>query len=760
MANTEVFQGIHLKNPETGTEYRLISVYDGMAVLCVMNIKSLKIDKLSLKILRNQINTNKLTVIEDEPHIVDVSELSEEKAEKFRLYKGYMDRIVSYYAPSFNGLAGKQRKPVVDEIVNESGISRYYLWCLIIRYLQSGMQNYALLDQRDFSNKNTKNASRSRQVGAKSPYKAPALILTEADYKNLETYTKRYLKSEVKTIQNAYYDMIEDKYSFEVSREREDGTYEYIRTPFPDGQLPTYRQFYYYVTQHTTRKQRDEAKKTERVVRNNNRVKTGTVMQGVKGPGHVVEIDAQEMDIALVSREYPDVPVGRPIIYVMIDVMSEIILGVSLAMDNNSIVGMTNCYISLLEDKEQLCKKYCHNDFQFENGYTMDDVWPTGVRPLTIRSDNGSDFISGEAARIARELNINLEIVPPASGSLKPIVENFFNQIKLRLDDLLERKGLIRKTYGSKHHEQACLNYDDAFGLVLNHVIAHNMHVIKSYPKSASMKRDKISAVPAILWKYGTEKLLAPSYFANRDEALYAMMTPEKKVSVSKDGVKWNGLTYYNADDEELMQKMYRLGSKREKFAARSDPRDMGHLYYLKSGLLMTLSLPSDDWRYAEYFGMSRKQFDALSEEDKETRAREERLNMEVRIAERRALKGIIEEKAKAGPHDNDTKGMRKNRQAEKEAISSSRSIAERFNMGDSVGSADDEDKKIPCADNAVQGFEISGPATESKELPGDQAAAVAEPAKEMIDMSKATKEEIKQAMVNNAEEMFDGYFN
>ncbi|MCD7762997.1 MAG: Mu transposase C-terminal domain-containing protein [Lachnospiraceae bacterium] len=756
MANTEVFQGIHLKNPETGTEYRLISVFDSIAVLCVMNIKQLKLEKLSLRILRNQINTERLTVIKENPPIVDVSALSEEKAEKFQLYKGYMDRIVSYYAPTFDGLAGKFKKPVIDEIASEGKVSRDYLWKLLIRYLQSGMQNYALIDQRVFSNLLPRKA-KAVQSGAKSTYKAPAPILADKDFKNLETYMKRYLKSEVKTIQNAYYDMIDEKYSIEICQEREDGTYEYIRKPLPDGQYPTYRQFYYYVSRHTTQKQRNEAKETERVVRNNKRVKIGTVMQGVKGPGHVVEIDAQEMDIALVSREYPDIPVGRPIIYVMIDVMSEMILGVSLAMDNNSIVGMTNCYINLLEDKEKLCKKYCHTDFQFDNGFTMDDVWPTGVRPLTIKSDNGSDFISDEAARIASELNINLEIVPPASGSLKPIVENFFNQIKLRLDDLLEQKGLIRKTYGSKHHEQACLNYDDAFALVLTHVIAHNMHVIKSYPKSASMKRDKISAIPAVLWKYGTEKLLAPSYFANRDEALYAMMTLEKKVTFSKDGVKWNGLTYFNADDDDLMQQMYKLGSKRKNFVARSDPRDMGHLYYLKNGMLMKLSLPSDDWRYAEYFGMSRKQFDALSEEDKATRAVEDRLNMEVRIAERKALKGIIAERSKAGVHDNDTANMRQNRQAEKAAISSSRSISERFNLGDQPEKeiTDDESKKLLSLEDASHNETV----TENKETPESPAVGDTEPSEGMIDMSTATKEEIEQMMAENAEIMFDGYF-
>ena len=74
---------------------------------------------------------------------------------------------------------------------------------------------------------------------------------------------------------------------------------------------------------------------------------------------------------------------------------------------------------------------------------------------------------------MAGELGIRLEHVSPASGSLKPLVESFFGIIKKDLDDLLEHKGLIRKTYNSKHHEEACLTYGEAFALVLNHVIEH-----------------------------------------------------------------------------------------------------------------------------------------------------------------------------------------------------------------------------------------------------------------------------------------------
>ncbi len=62
------------------------------------------------------------------------------------------------------------------------------------------------------------------------------------------------------------------------------------------------------------------------------------------GPGDLWEVDECEIDLSLVSVENPSVTVGRPIVYVMIDVYTRMIVAYSVAFDNNSVLGITNCF--------------------------------------------------------------------------------------------------------------------------------------------------------------------------------------------------------------------------------------------------------------------------------------------------------------------------------------------------------------------------------------------------------------------------------
>ena len=130
--------------------------------------------------------------------------------------------------------------------------------------------------------------------------------------------------------------------------------------------------------------------------------------------------------------------------YFMIDVYSRIILAVSVAFDNNSILGITNLFLNLADDKQEYCKKY---------GIEFNDkrLWPSGVIPKRIRVDRGSEFKSYEFDRICNELGIEKQIVSGASGSLKGVVEQAFHQMHAKQNVHLENHGLIEKRYDSLH---------------------------------------------------------------------------------------------------------------------------------------------------------------------------------------------------------------------------------------------------------------------------------------------------------------------
>ena len=67
----------------------------------------------------------------------------------------------------------------------------------------------------------------------------------------------------------------------------------------------------------------------------------------VHGPGDLFEMDEVEMDVSIVSEVDPTKVIGRPIIHAMVDVYSRMITAVSVSLENNSVLGFTNCLLNL-----------------------------------------------------------------------------------------------------------------------------------------------------------------------------------------------------------------------------------------------------------------------------------------------------------------------------------------------------------------------------------------------------------------------------
>lgn len=695
MSDIIISVGDALLNVRTRDTYRVIYIGNGFMSLCKINSNKIEIEYPTSKSIGLKLRNNLFEIIHEENIVFDESNIPEKYRSSYNEKKKLVKLVVSEYGPTYMCLIGKKSKPVITNFISHSQLKKSQVWNIIRKYLQSGFKDASLMDQRYFHKVSDEYTYKNK------PGRKPKDItinkgkrITDEDTKNFKKYLKRFMSHEVKSIQNAYDDMCGDCYMEYVN---DNGVYiERLRED-----RPTYTQFYYYIKKNTTEQARKEAKKTIGIVRNNSRVHIGTVMDDVRGPAHKVEMDAQEMDVSIVSEEYPEICVGRPILYIMIDVFSQIILAFSIALDNNSVVGCTNCFFNLIENKEELFHKYCQTGSAFNENYFIDDIWPTGIRPAVIKMDRGSDFISDEVERIASELNIDLEYVTPRSGSLKPLVENFFKNVNKQMADLLETKGLIRKIYNSKHHEQSCLDINDVRALVLNHIFYHNTHVLEQYQPSPDMKRQRLILTPANIWKYGCENFSNPMRLPARDEFIYKILTPEK-ATVSKLGIKYQGMRYFNSEDETLNELMFHQQFKEKRMDIRTDPRDMGHIYYLQDGKLETASLDPFDVRYRDYYGMSKNHFLALEKEYEQTKAISKENNRQSRVDLRKRNKSIIEQKTVNSIIKSDISNLVKNRELEKVRVSKELSVANRFGLAKD-GEVMLEQKKTEITDEKQQ---------------------------------------------------------
>lgn len=656
------------------TEWRVIYTNVDSTVLCQTNTTKLILKAVDTDRVLISMEKQELLVVPEQPVIIDESKLSEASAKSFNIKKMIVKQVDEQYAPLYLELNGRKQYCFITELVETTGYSRATVLKVIRRYLQSGMQEYSLLDNRSYG-KMPKKLKYSSKTGHPIVYgENRGKIIDENDEKNfhraITMKTRSNGKSRGVTWKDAYTFMLSN--SYQITVKNIDGSI--TRTLLPDDQIPTFRQFYHFVRKNTSKVDIDIAQTSEFEVQNDKRLLSGSAKTNVFGPGDVFEIDACEVDVALVSKYNPKQAIGRPIMYLMIDVYTGMIMAVSVALDNNSVVGLTNVIENLSEDKHELCEKY---GIYFEE----DSIWPTGYKPNVFRVDHGSDFISKQFHRIAEELGIEIDTVPIKNGSMKGTVEHTFRTFQEKTGYQLVHKGKIEKRYDSKHHEQAILNIDGFMKMVLEYVIYHNTNYIPTRQKSSDQIENDIPSIPYRLWDYYCHNKKSPRLLPSKDQLLYTLMIPAKaNISARQPGVTFEGL-HYTSTLEEIEKLRYELQNKRCKIDIRYDPRDVSKIYYLdRCNILHTFDLNMRIPENSSYVGMTWEHYREIRKKGKEMDKQNERNRIQNRIYLLEEVNNVVKEASidKDGTANN-TKDMRQARKKEKEIISNANNFGNKL---------------------------------------------------------------------------------
>lgn len=443
-----------------------------------------------------------------------------------------------------------------------------------------------------------------------------------------------------------------------------------IQHLLPAAERPTLRQFKYYVSKLLSKEEKDLIKTSAQEQRNNKRLLLSDNLQNIMGPGDCVEIDEVEVDISLISQINPSQTVGRPIVYAMVDVYTRLIVSVSVAFDNNSVTGLTNCLMELAEDKVALCAKY---------GISIaHETWPSGFIPRSIRADRGSEYRSEEAKRIFNELNINLELVSGGSGSLKGTVEQLFHQLHSVQNPLLEGKGLIEKRYDSNHHKEATLTIEDFKKVLYHFVVAHNKTYMQNYPLTHDMISQGIQPIPSVLWEYGQAIYGSLRPITNKDQFFYTLLLPVT-AKLSRKGITYKGLFYMDFSDLGLRQRMYAQGSKNLSLDMRIDPRDVGQLFMLDANNQLK-TIPLNTERTGNnYQGMTLAEYLELYKAKKRQDKLGELHNEELRVSLLAANEAAIATATENAPHCANASNIREARAVEKRIETAKNTVNKRI---------------------------------------------------------------------------------
>ena len=401
-------------------------------------------------------------------------------------------------------------------------ISRRHLRTLFYDYLRSGRNKFSLVDHRK--------GNYRKRVPHSKDYENPKNDVDEILKYGLKMFVKYGKPGQA-------YDAVLRQY-FREPVEAPDGSSVKMVTLPEEERSVSYKMLYNYIRKHT--EDYSCKGKDERDKQNNNRQLVGNSRTGVYELGQIVEADEMELGCYVVDQNDGDTDLGVAVVFCMVEGLSGFCIGAYVSLENNSMRGFQQVFLSLLEPHKNQTKGY-NIDYDEED-------WPSMIVPNEIRCDRGSEYMSKAYSKAMGELGIRNTPVPPGCGSLKGVVESFNGLVQTYLKAQLKNNGYIEDKYrgGDLAKGAACLTLEEIRGLVYQSVILYNRRVFEGLIDKKYVDNN-VSPTPKAIFAYEKAHGRAgdPTNVndATRPAYLFAMLAKEEE----KRKFTWNrrkGIVY------------------------------------------------------------------------------------------------------------------------------------------------------------------------------------------------------------------------
>ena len=305
--------------------------------------------------------------------------------------------------------------------------------------------------------------------------------------------------------------------------------------------IPTRRQFDHFYKREYELPQRIETRTPVLSFQKDIRPLSGTATANTLGPGSRYEIDATIADIYLVADDDRSKILGRPILYVVVDVFSRMVVGFYIGFHNPSYVVAMQAIVNACSDKVSLCKLL---------GIDIEpEQWPTLGLPDAILADRG-EMMSHQVERLVHGYNVRIENAPAYRGDAKGIVERYFGTLQAEFKPYAP--GVVKGNRIQKHGESdyrldAVLPISAFAKMIIKTILYRNQyHVLDTYDRDADFPPD-LPSIPLHIWNWGIQNRTGHLRTVDPD-TLRIMILPRKKVSISTSGVNLWGLYYIGSE--------------------------------------------------------------------------------------------------------------------------------------------------------------------------------------------------------------------
>ena len=390
------------------------------------------------------------------------------------------------------GLRGKIIAAQMRVQGDESHVSLYRL---LRRYWQRGMTPNALLpDYAKCGGRGKDKAVSDKPRGRRPNHPELATVNVDPEMRKLfrTAITRTYACQPVFDLAESYHLMIRKHFTDSVVNPA-NGRQELV----VQLQAPSLRQFRYWYEKDNDIFATKRRRHTSRMYDKDLRGLLGTSSDGVSGPGDRYQIDATVADIYLVSRYHRERIVGRPVVYVVIDVFSHMITGVYAGFEGPSWVGAMEALSIAVLDKVDYCGRF-GIDIQPED-------WPSVGMPIKLLGDRG-EMAGRMVETLINNFGVHVENTAPYRADWKGLVEQQFRLLPARFKAYTP--GYIQEDYqqrgGNDYRLDATLDIDQFTRILIFCVLAYNYsHVLKDYPLAPGMIKDGLRPIPTEMWDWG-----------------------------------------------------------------------------------------------------------------------------------------------------------------------------------------------------------------------------------------------------------------
>ncbi len=302
----------------------------------------------------------------------------------------------------------------------------------------------------------------------------------------------------------------------------------------------------------------------------------GHLQQTIFDPGCQFEIHVVIGDIYLVSMFDRRRILGRPVIYIIVDVFSGLIVGMCVSLEGPSQQGAMLALENMAHDKVAFCREYGVD--------ITEDDWPSHHLPNAIRADR-NELLLENADILVNALDIEISNTQPCRFDWK---ESFERCFPLRDDTTIHwTPGSVYclSESGRKGHRlNSCLTLNEFRRLVIHCIIEHNLtHRLNDDYLNEDMIAAGVEPYPRDVWIWGIQNRVGALRTLPIDDVRRNLL-PHANASATLEGVyfRWMLYTCGSAIQEQWFEQM-NIGMKKSlTISIVFDPRTADRIYVLR----------------------------------------------------------------------------------------------------------------------------------------------------------------------------------